>query len=419
MKSLVKPLLITAAVIAAFGAQAQDAKPTITLNVSSFPDLDRGVKAAIPLYKKLHPEVEIKLTSLAYADHHTAMTTALATGANLPDVMAVDNGFIGKFAESGGLEDLSKPPFNALAQRDKLAKFSVNQATSGTGALAALPVDIGPGALFYRKDLLDKAGVSEADMIKSWDSYIASGKKVKAATGAYMLGNALDIKDIYIRSGLKDGDGVYFDRKGNSLVTSPRFVKAFELAKAARTAGIDGKINAWSNEWSEGFKRDKIATQMMGGWLAGHLNNWLAPEQKGKWRSAQLPNGAYGFWGGSFYAIPKQTKQKQAAWDFIQFMTFNKEMQLTALKSQDSFPVLLEAQTDPFISQPMAYLGEQKARENWKAAADRIPAITIDKFDPVAESVVNAELDKVLEQNKDIKTALADAQAQLKRRVRR
>jgi multiple sugar transport system substrate-binding protein len=242
---------------------------------------------------------------------------------------------------------------------------------------------------------------------------------VKAATGAYMLGNALDIKDIYIRSGLKDGDGVYFDRKGNSLVTSPRFVKAFELAKAARTAGIDGKINAWSNEWSEGFKRDKIATQMMGGWLAGHLNNWLAPEQKGKWRSAQLPNGAYGFWGGSFYAIPKQTKNKQAAWDFIQFMTFNKEMQLTALKSQDSFPVLLEAQTDPFISQPMAYLGDQKARENWKAAADRIPAITIDKFDPVAESVVNAELDKVLEQNKDIKTALADAQAQLKRRVRR
>lgn len=110
MKSLVKPLLITAAVVAAFGAQAQDAKPTITLNVSSFPDLDRGVKAAIPLYKKLHPEVEIKLTSLAYADHHTAMTTALATGANLPDVMAVDNGFIGKFAESGGLEDLSKPP---------------------------------------------------------------------------------------------------------------------------------------------------------------------------------------------------------------------------------------------------------------------------------------------------------------------
>ena len=416
MKSLLNPLMLAIAFTAAGGAMAQT---PITLNVSSFPDLDRGVKAAIPLYKKLHPEVEIKLTTLAYPDHHTAMTTSLATGTNLPDVMAVDNGFIGKFAESGGLEDLSKAPYNGLAQRDKLAKFSVNQAMNSSGALAALPVDIGPGALFYRKDLLEKAGVSEADMIKSWESYIDAGKKVKAATGAYMLGNALDIKDIYIRSGLKDGDGIYFDKKGNPLVTTPRFVKAFELAKAARSAGIDGKIAAWSNEWSEGFKRDKIATQMMGGWLAGHLNNWLAPDQKGKWRSAQLPNGAYGFWGGSFYAIPKQAKNKAAAWDFIQFLTFNKEMQLTALKSQDSFPVLLEAQTDPFISQPMEYLGGQKARENWKAAADRIPATVIDKFDPVAEAVVNAELDKVLEQNKDIKAALADAQSQIKRRVRR
>jgi multiple sugar transport system substrate-binding protein len=37
----------------------------------------------------------------------------------------------------------------------------------------------------------------------------------------------------------------------------------------------------------------------------------------------------------------------------------------------------------------------------------------------VANDVVNAELDKVLEQNKDIKTALADAQEQVKKRVRR
>jgi multiple sugar transport system substrate-binding protein len=419
MNSLSKPLFLAAAIVVAFGAHAQETKPTITLNVSSFPDLDRGIKSAIPLYKKLHPEVEIKLTSLAYPDHHTAMTTILATGSNVPDVMAIDNGFIGKFAESGGLEDLSKPPYNALAQRDKLAKFAVNQSTNSSGALAALPVDIGPGALFYRKDLLDKAGVTEADMTKSWESYIESGKKVKAATGAYMLANALDIKDIYIRSGLKDGDGIYFDKKGNSLVNTPRFEKAFQLAKAARTAGIDGKIVAWSNEWSESFKRDKIATQMMGGWLAGHLNNWLAPESKGKWRSAQLPNGAYGFWGGSFYAIPKQGKNKQAAWDFIQFLTFNKEMQLASLKGQDSFPVLLEAQKDPFIDEPMEYLGGQKARQAWRTAAEKIPATVIDKFDPVAESVVNAELDKVLEQNKDIKKALADAQSQIKRRVRR
>jgi len=415
MKPLLKPLALAGALLLAGAAQAE----TITLTVASFPDFDRAVKAAIPLYKKLNPNVEIKLASLAYPDHHTAMTTALATGANLPDVMAVDMGFIGKFAESGGLEDLAKPPYNGMQYRSQLAKFTIPQGMSGTGALAGMPADIGPGALFYRKDLLDKAGVSEAEMTKSWESYIEAGKKVKAATGAYLMANAVDIKDIYIRSGLKAGEGIYFDKKGQPLVNTPRFQKGFELAKAARTAGIDAKIAAWSNEWSEGFKRDKVASQMMGAWLGGHLSNWLAPESKGKWRSAQLPAGAFASWGGSFYAIPKNAQNKAAAWEFIKFMTTSKEMQIEAFRSLDAFPALVEAQADPFVDQPIEYFGGQKARQLWKTSADKIQAIAVDKFDPIANEIVNTELDKVLEQNKDIKTALADAQAALKKRVRR
>jgi multiple sugar transport system substrate-binding protein len=226
----------------ALGTAAHAEKVTIT--VSSFPDLDRGVKAAIPGFKKLYPDVEVKLSTMAYPDHHTAMTTALATGANLPDVMGIDMGFIGKFAESGGLEDLSKAPYNAGAQISKIAKFAVPAATNSKGALAALPVDIGPGALFYRTDLLQKAGVTEGEMTKSWEGFIAAGKRVKASTGAYMLANATDIKDIYIRAGLKDGEGIYFDKAGKSLVASERFERAFDLTRQARQAGIDAKVSA-------------------------------------------------------------------------------------------------------------------------------------------------------------------------------
>ena len=411
----VRPTLLGVALLAAGTAWAQK----ITLSVASFPDLDRGIKLAIPLYQKINPNVEIKLTTLAYADHHTAMTTALATGANLPDVMAIDMDFVGKFAESGGMEDLNKAPYDAGKLRDKVARFTYSLAMSGQGAMAGMPVDVGPGALFYRKDLLDKAGVTEADLTKTWESFIESGKKVKASSGAYLLASAVDIKDIYIRAGLKDGEGIFFDSKGQPLLGTPRFQKAFELAKAARTAGIDGKLTAWSNEWSEGFKRDKIASQMMGAWLAGHLHNWLAPDSKGKWRSAQLPGGAFGSWGGSFYGIPKKAQNKAAAWDFIKFLSTNKDMQIEAFRGYGAFPALLEAQNDPFVDQPIEYLGGQKARQQWKVAISKIAAYDVDKYDRVANEVVNAELEKVLDQNKDIKTALADAQVQLMRRVRR
>jgi multiple sugar transport system substrate-binding protein len=405
-----------AAASAAFGAQAQ---ATTTLTVASFPSFDLAVKAAIPLYKKVNPNVEIKLVSLAFMDHHTAMTTALAAGGNVPDVMGVELSFIGRLVESKGLEDLGKAPYNGNALTPKFAKFTVPLAMSGSGTLAAIPADIGPGALFYRKDMMDKAGVTEADLTKSWESYIEAGKKVKAATGAYLMADAVDIKDIYIRSGLKAGEGIYFDKKGQPLINTPRFHKGFELAKAARNAGIDAKVKAWSPEWGEGFKRDKVASQMMGAWLGGHLSNWLAPDSKGQWRSAQLPNGAFASWGGSFYAIPQKAQNKAAAWEFIKFMTTNKDMQIEAFRKLDAFPALIEAQSDPFVNEPIEYFGGQKARQLWKVSADKIQAIAVDKYDPVANEIVNAELDKVLEQNKDIKLALADAQAAIKKRVRR
>lgn len=404
-------LLVTAS---AFTAQA-----ATTLTVASFPSFDESTKAAISLWEKKHPDIKIKLVSLGFGDHHNAMITALASGTNLPDVMAVEIGFIGRFAGSNGLEDLGAAPYGGRPMLDKLLKFTRSQAQSGSGILAAMPADVGPGTLFYRKDILDKAGVTEADLTKSWESYVEAGKKVKAATGAYLLSSANDIKDIYIRSNLKDGEGVYFDQKGSVLVNTPRFEKAFELAKAARAAGIDAKVGAWSNEWAEGFKRGTIATQAIGAWLAGHLNNWLAPDTKGLWRASQLPGGAFATWGGSFYAIPKKAEHKGEAWEFIKFMCFDKDQQLNALKSLDAWPALLDAQNDPFLDQPMPFLGGQKARQLWKVAAEKAPGIVVNKLDPVATDIVNAELEQVLEKNKDIKQALADAQQQIQRRIRK
>ncbi|WP_026259052.1 ABC transporter substrate-binding protein [Uliginosibacterium gangwonense] len=414
MRTYLCKALLGCSILAAAGAQA-----ATTITVASFPSHDAQVKAWLPGFKKAHPEIEVKLMSLAFADHHTAMTTALATGAGLPDVMAIEIGYIGKFAESGGLEDLSKPPYSALQYQSKFARFSFPQATSVNGALMAIPTDIGPGTLFYRKDIIEKAGVTEADLSKSWEGFVEAGKKIKASTGAYLLANAKDIKDIYIRTGLKDGEGIYFDKKNNVLVDSPRFHKAFELAKAVRVAGVDANIPPWGNEWSEGFRRDKIATQMMGSWLASHFATWLDPDHKGKWRSAQLPGGSFAPFGGSFFAIPSKSANKQAAWEFIKYATMNKDAQLEALRLVDAFPALIEAQNDPFIEMPIEYLGGQNARKLWKIAANNIPAVKVNRYDATAQDIVDTELNNVMERGKDINQALADAKALIQRRARR
>jgi multiple sugar transport system substrate-binding protein len=347
------------------------------------------------------------------------MTTSLATGANLPDVMGLEIGYIGKFAESGGLEDLAAAPYNALQYRTKFHAFTVPQAMNPAGGLVAMPADVGPGTLFYRKDLLEKAGLTEADLTKSWESFIESGKVLRQKTGAYLLAGASDIFSIYIRTGLKPGEGLYFDKDGKSLLNTPRFKRAMELARAARKADIDAKVGAWSSEWSEAFKRSQLAAQMSGAWLAGHFETWLAPNTRGLWRVAQLPGNSYGSWGGSFYAIPKKAQHKAEAWEFIKFMSMNRQMQLEAFKKMSAYPALVETQNDPFFDAPVEFLGGQKARQLWKVATSKIPAIKVDRYDAMAQEIIGGALDDVLEDDKDIDKALAEADEKLKRRVRR
>lgn len=391
------------------------------MTVAAFPAVDEIVRSALPAWRELHPNVDVKVVSREVNDHHTAMTTALSTAKGLPDVMALEIGYLGRFAQGTGLEDLAKPPYELTRDRARFVAYAFDQAMTPAGAVLAVPTDIGPGTLLYRTDLLAKAGLKESDLTRSWDGYVAAGMKVKSSTGAYLMAHARDMKDILIRTGLQPGEGLYFDKDSRPLVTSPRFVRAFELARAVRRQQLDAKVTAWSSDWTEGFKRGGIATQMSGAWLAGHLNTWLAPSTRGKWRAAQLPEGAYAAYGGTFFAMARHgdAARKPMAYEFIRFMTMNRSQQLAAFKSQDAFPALIDAQQDPFYDQPLPFLGGQVARRDWRDAAGHIRAFPVHKQDAFAREVIDTELDKVLDRNKDIATALADAQRLLLQRARR
>lgn len=396
------------------------AQAATTLTVAAFPSLDSSIKAILPAWNKLHPDVTIKLQAQQYADHHNAMTTALATGQGLPDVMAIEISYVGKFSEGQGLEDLNKAPYSAGVYKKLLTPFTVAQATSADGRFVGMPTDIGPGTFFYRKDVLDKAGVNPVTMMKSWEDYIAAGKVVKAKTGAALISNAVSIFNIIARTNLKNGDGIYFDKANNLLVDpdNARFVRAFTLAKEVRVAGLDSKIGEWSNEWFDAFKKGTVATQFSGAWLQGALQNYMAPDTKGLWRVQNLPENSFAPWGGSFYAIPSVSTNKAMAWEFIKFMTLQQTSQISAFQDNGAFPALLSAQNNKVFNDPVEFLGGQKARLLWRDAARKTQPIDVNKYDSFADQIVQTELTKVLESNKDIKAALADARAQILRRAR-
>ena len=390
------------------------------LTVAAYPAVDEIIKAALPEWQKRHPLVQVKVVGREYADHHTAMTTALAASSGLPDVMTIEYGYLGRFSQSGGLENLSDAPYGVDTLAERFVSYAWQQGRYDKQGQTALPTDIGPGAMFYRQDILLKAEVKPEQLTARWEDFIQAGKQIKARTGVHLLAHARDIKDIVIRSGLNAGDGIYYDAQGQSVVgTSPRFKRAFELAKQVRQEGLDAKVNAWSNEWGEAIKRGHVAVQMMGAWLGGHLQNWLAPESAGRWRSARLPEGVATSWGGTFYAIPKKAANKSLAWDLIQHLTLDKQQQQMAFEKFNAFPALKAAQSGPFFDRGVDYLGGQKARVEWRDTAQKITATRVFRSDPIAEEIVNAELDLVLTKGKSIDQALADAHRLVQRRAQR
>ncbi len=386
------------------------------IRFDGFPDFDSSLKVILPDFEK---ESGIKVDYLMnnHGDHHTKLTTNLATGSGAGDVIVVDVEKIGPFVASGGLVNLSEK-YGVDKFADKFAPYAWAQGKGADGSVYGIPVDLGPGVMYYRRDLFEKAGIKVEDAIKDWDSYIKAGEELKKHN-IQLIASAADVAQAIIFTTVPEGEGLYFDKAGNPVVTSERFVHAFEVAKQIRDKGLDSRILAWSNEWYEGFKQGTFATQLSGAWLLGHLKNWIAPDTAGKWGVSHLPDGIYGSWGGSFLSIPTQSKKQDEAWKLIEYMTMRRDIQLKAFATIAAFPANVTTYDDPMFDEPIAFLADQKARLLFADVAKNIKPVAPAKGDHVARAIIleNA-LMEVLDEGKDIKTALQEADMMIKRRTR-
>ncbi|MEA4883440.1 MAG: extracellular solute-binding protein [Clostridia bacterium] len=403
---------------AALGA----AKEKIVVGV--FPDLDTAYKALLDKFSVKYPDIEVEIKSLGYADHHDNLVTTIAAGSGAPDVAAVEIGYIAKFVTSGGLVDLLQKPYEAGRYKSNVAPYAWAQSTADDGRLVAMPVDIAPGCAYYRRDIFAQFN-TKIEEIKTLDDLYNFGKKVTRDTNGdgkvdrWLIPDAGDIATMIIKT------GPYFDGNGKCLVDAERFKLAFTWAKKFRDAGLDAQVGAWTNEWYTCFQEGLIAYQPSGAWLGGHLQNWMAPQTKGKWGVAAFPALKAGEknllvgWGGSFLAIPQQSKHKDAAWKFIEFIAANADAQMSSFKTTNAFPAWMPAWTGDYFNEKIEFLAGQQARILWVDIAKRIPEIETNKFDIVASDLVSTALVSVLNEGKDIDLALKEAKAQIEKRTAR
>ena len=246
--------------------------------------------------------------------------TSLVAGTGAPDVANIECGAVAQFmarAQNGGMVDLSK---SIAKYKNDIAPYSLSIGTAPNGKIIAIPSDAAPAIVFYRRDAFEKAGV-KAEEIKTWADLIEAGKKMGAASAGKIKLCATASELFNFQFLLNDGAGGLIDKNGRlALVTRRKeALAALKLARAAVDAGVVAQVASWGNDWYAGFKNGNIATYTSGCWLGGGIKTDLAPETKGKWGAMPLPQAKQGFHGGTWGCIPEQSKNKEAAWEYLRW----------------------------------------------------------------------------------------------------
>lgn len=400
-------------VLAAFFAAQVSAQTNITLD--GWPDMDKEAALyADQVASELDIAVEARMND--WGAHHDKIKTNLATGSGAADVVAIDFEQAGTFINGGGFVNLSEK-FNADQYKDLFPSYLWEQGRGLDGNMYALPYNAGPGVTYLWVDHLVRAGTTQEAVLKDWDSLIEYGLTLKEK-GIPLVADASIIAQTIVNTEVAPGNSTYFDADDNIIVTNERFVRALTYAKQVRDLGLDARIGSWSGEWFEALNQGTYAVEFSGAWLGGFMERWIAPDAAGKWRVNYLPAKNYGSWGGTVMAIPEQSDNQDAAWEYIQHILLSSEHQIARFVGTGGFPTLTESYSDPSFDEPMPYWGGQKARQLWADVAQNVTAVPPNKGDAVARDIFFQAMSKVLNDGADIEESLAEAERLIQRRVR-
>jgi len=326
-----------------------------TFEFWSFTGIDQ--KADVDVYKKAHPDVEIKLTEVgSTSETAQALTTALA-GGKVPDLVLIQGDDLPKFMQSPeNFVDLAT--LGADQKKADYLDWVMKQSVTEDGKIIGLPTDVGGMAMVYRTDLFKAAGLpTDREQVSklwpTWDAFLEVGKKYVQATGKPFLDNTPT--SVFFQA-VNQGSERYYDAdRKRSYDKNPQVKAAFDLALKVHAAGVTARQTSWSTGWTAGMGKGDFAAVSAPSWML-HAIRTNAPGTAGKWDVATIPGGS-GNWGGSYLAIPKRAKNPKAAWDYIaemqspagQLAHFLMQGSLPTTPSVYSDPQLL-AKTDPFFS---------------------------------------------------------------------
>ena len=283
--------------------------------------LPRTVKG----FEAKNPNIKVKVTNAGTnKDEYNALSNAIEAGPGAPDIAQIEYYALPEYVIRGHLENLSD--LGASDFKDFYTPGTWSSVNINDGVYA-LPMDSGPMAFFYNKEVFDKAGV-DAEQIKTWDQYYDAAKKIHALGDNYYItsdtGDAGFFDSMTWLAGAKPFQTSSDGSEVTVNLTEDKGVKTFTdfWQKLLDEGLLDTKTAGWSEDWFKGMVDGTIASLFTGAWMPANLAN-SAADGAGKWRVTQMPTADGSTTnsenGGSSLAVLASTKKADAAYQFIEY----------------------------------------------------------------------------------------------------
>ena len=327
-------------------------------------DTSGNIPKLIAAFNAQHPNGQVTLHELPDSADQQRQQMIQNTQIKNPAmaVVSVDVVWTSEFAAKGYIVPLPADQFPTAGY----LQSAVNGATY-FNKLYANPSTSDGGLLYYRKDLLDKYGITTAPT--TFDEMKAACDKIKAGENDSSLGCFAGQYDKYegltvnFDEAVHSAGGVIVGEDGKPNVGTPEAAKGLQtLADWFKDGDIPKAAITWKEENGRtAFEAGQLIFHRNWGYVYNLAQTDKDSKVKGKFDVAPLPGitgPGVSSLGGHNYAIATNADNKGTAADFIKFMTSEATQKSNTLATSQS-PTLEKLYTDSDLVKKFPFMPTQ------------------------------------------------------------
>ena len=332
-------------------------KTPVTLTFWSWaPNISRVVK----IWNAQHPEIRVKVSRPAQGDALVTKLIAADKAGNPPDLAQAEYQALPSLVVGGAVADITK---QVQPVKGAFSDATWQLVTFG-GKVYSVPQDTAPMMLLYRKDLFKRFGLK---VPTTWAEFAQTAQQLRAKDPKRYL-TTFSSQDPGWFAGLsQQAGGKWWANDGetwNVGITdaATKRVADFWNGLVAKKAVLDQPM--YTPQWNKQLNDGTLVAWPTAVWGPAVLEG-IAPDTKGKWAMAPLPQWnageqATGFWGGSSTAVMRKSKHPAEAAQFAQWLNTDPQAVDGLISISNVYPAAIKGQTASALSKPPTFLPAER-----------------------------------------------------------